>query len=80
MELATERVYELAESDSIEDKGLQRRLLREREEPSHPNKWIRSRDAYRVLCPDDPMRLGKQSHRALDDAMMEGWILKALKS
>ncbi|MDY5678794.1 MAG: hypothetical protein SPF21_02445, partial [Candidatus Methanomethylophilaceae archaeon] len=41
-------------------------------------KEFRSQDAYRVLCPDNPMRLGNQTHRALDDAIMEGWILKTL--
>ena len=79
MELATDRVYELADSDSIEDKELQGRLLRERAESKHPKKWVRSQDAYSVLCPDDPMGLGRQSHRALDDAIMEAWILKVLQ-
>ena len=79
MELATDRVYELADSDFIEDKDLQGRLLRERAESKHPKKWVRSQDAYSVLCPDDPMRLGRQSHRALDDAIMEAWILKVLQ-
>ncbi|MGE4212176.1 MAG: exonuclease domain-containing protein [Candidatus Methanomethylophilaceae archaeon] len=78
MKLATTKVYELADSDSIEDKGLQERLLREREDSPYPEKWVRPQDAYRVLCPDNPMRLGNQTHRALDDAIMEGWILKAL--
>ena len=78
MELATKRVYSLAEDDLISDKMLQERLLREREDSPYSNKWVRSQDAYKVLCPDDPMKIGKQSHRALDDAMMEGWILKRL--
>ncbi len=78
MDMATERVYELCDSDSIEDKGLQQRLIWEREDSQYPLKWVRSQDAYRVLCPDDPMKLGKQSHRALDDAVMEAWILKTL--
>lgn len=73
MELATAKVYELADSDSIADKGLQRRLLREREQsPYSDSKWIRSIDAYRVLCPEDPMGLERMRHRALDDAVMEG--------
>ena len=78
MKLATTKMYELAYSDSIVDKGLQERLLRGREDSPYPEKWVRSQDAYRVLCPDNPMRLGNQTHRALDDAIMEGWILKAL--
>ena len=78
MKLATTKVYELADSDSIEDKGLQERLLREREDSPHPEKWVRSIDAYRVLCPEDPMKLEGMRHRAIDDAVMEGWILKAL--
>ena len=77
MKLATTKVYELADSDSIEDKGLQERLLREREDSYYPEKWVRSIDAYRVLCPEDPMKLEGMRHRAIDDAVMEGWILKA---
>ena len=78
MKLATAKVYELADLDSIEDKGLQERLLREREDFCYPEKWVRSIDAYRVLCPEDPMRLEGMRHRAIDDAVMEGWILGAL--
>lgn len=78
MELATAKVYELADSDSIEDKGLQERLLREREDSYYPEKWVRSIDAYRALCPEDPMGLEGMRHRAIDDAVMEGWILRAL--
>lgn len=74
MDLATKEVMMRARSDSIEDKGLQRRLIED--DDRFPGKWIRSEDAYRVLCPDDPMGLGmRQTHRALDDAVMEGWIL-----
>lgn len=78
MKLASARVYELCEEDSLEDKELQERLLREREESYYPEKWVRSIDAYRALCPEDPMRLEKMMHRAIDDAIMEGWILNAL--
>ena len=78
MKLATTKVYELADSDSIEDKGLQERLLREREESYYPEKWVRSIDAYRALCPEDPMGLEGMRHRAVDDAVMEGWILRTL--
>ena len=78
MELATERVYSLAEDDMIPDKALQERLLREREESYYPNKWIRSIDAYRALCPEDSMGLEGMRHRAIDDAVMEGWVLKTL--
>ena len=80
MKLATTKVYELADSDSIEDKGLQERLLREREDSYYPEKWVRSIDAYRVLCPEDPMGLEGMRHRAIDDAVMEGWILKSLEN
>ena len=73
MDLATDRVYDLAYSDSIKDKVLQRMILDECR--GNPDKWIRSEDAYRVLCPDDPGRLGmRQRHRAMDDAVREGWI------
>ncbi|WP_400232139.1 3'-5' exonuclease [Methanomethylophilus alvi] len=78
MELATKRVYSLAENDIIQDKALRERLLMEREESYYPNKWIRSIDAYRALCPEDPMGLEGMRHRAVDDAVMEGWILRTL--
>ena len=64
--------------ECIEDKGLRERLLREREESYYPEKWVRSIDVYRTLCPGDPMGLEGVRHRALDDAVMEGWILKQL--
>ena len=78
MELATKRVYSLAEDDLIQDKMLQDRLLREREESYYPEKWVRSIDAYRALCPEDPMGLEGMRHRAEDDAVMEGWVLDKL--
>lgn len=78
MGLATKRVYSLTEDDMISDKVLQEKLLREREESYYPNKWIRSIDAYRVLCPEDPMGLEGMRHRAIDDAVMEGWVLKSI--
>ena len=78
MELATKRVHSLAEDDLIQDKMLQDRLLREREESYYPNKWIKSIDAYRALCPEDPMGLEGMRHRAIDDAVMEGWVLRTL--
>ena len=76
MKIATSKVYELCESDSLDDKDLQERLLREREESYYPEKWVRSIDAYRALCPENPMGLEGMRHRAIDDAVMEGWILK----
>ncbi len=78
MDLATKKVMSMARSDSISDKKLQERLLFEEANSPYPNKWVRSEDAYRVLCPDDPMDLEKQTHRALDDAVMEAWILKTI--
>ena len=78
MGLATKRVYSLAGDDLIQNKMLQDRLLREREESYYPNKWIRSIDAYRALCPGDLMGLEGMRHRAIDDAVMEGWVLKTL--
>ena len=78
MKNATSKVYELCESDFLDDKGLQERMLREREESHYPEKWVRSIDAYRALCPEDPMGLEGMRHRAIDDAVMEGWVLSAL--
>ena len=80
MDLATDRIYDLADDDQIEDKELQRRLLMEREVFGQEDKWIRSIDAYRALCPDDPMKLDRMRHRAMDDAVMEAHILKVLCS
>lgn len=43
--------------------------------PDSP-RWLRSEDAYRMACPEDPAGLKfKQTHRALDDAIMEAHIL-----
>lgn len=53
MKNATSKVYELCELDSLDDKELQDRLLREREGSYYPEKWVRSIDAYRALCPED---------------------------
>lgn len=79
MGLATDRIYDMADDNLIEDKELQRRLLNEKEAFGQKNKSIRSIDAYRALCPDDPMKLEKMRHRAMDDAMMEGQILRRLQ-
>ena len=77
MRMATDRVYDLAYSDSISDKVLQRKIMAGRER--YRDKWVPSEDSYRVLCPDDPGRIGmRQRHRAMDDAVREGWILDAL--
>ena len=77
MDMATDRLRVMAHSDAIPDKALQRRLISAWE--SFPDKWVRSLDAYRCLCPDDPVGLdGVQSHRASDDAVMEAHILDAI--
>ena len=78
MKIATSKVYELCEENSLDDKELQERLLRESEDSYYPEKWVRSIDSDRVLCPEDPMKLEGMRHRAIDDAVMEGWILKSL--
>lgn len=43
-------------------------------------KWFRAQKAYDLLCPDNPARVpdGKEEHRALSDAVLEGYILLAL--
>ena len=77
MEFLRKRNKRIAELE-LKDKILQKRLLTEAQR--FPGKWIRSEDAYRVLCPDDPGRIGmRQRHRAIDDAVREGWILRALE-
>ena len=79
MDLATKQVMVRARADTLKDKDLQARLPMEEERSYYPGKWARSEDAYRALCPDNPMGLGdKQTHRALDDAMMEEWIPRSL--
>lgn len=39
--------------------------------------WLKAQDAYDILCPDNPAQLpeGLEQHRALSDAVCEGWIL-----
>ena len=54
MDMASEKVYELADADLISDKGLQRYLLENRANSRYDHCWARSNDAYHVLCPDDP--------------------------
>lgn len=41
--------------------------------------WVSAQKAYDVLCPDNPANLpdGREEHRALSDAVMEGYILLA---
>lgn len=40
-------------------------------------RWVSAQVAYNTLCPDNPSGLegGRELHRALDDAVMEGHIL-----
>ena len=40
-------------------------------------RWMTAQEAYDLLCPDNPAQVpeGKEEHRALSDAMFEGWIL-----
>lgn len=40
-------------------------------------RWLRAQEAYDRLCPDNPADLpgGVEQHRALSDAICEGWIL-----
>lgn len=78
MDLATEEVHRRLDEDLIPDAALRARLLMD--EQWFPGKWTRAIDAYRVLCPDDPAgRNGTQSHRALDDAVQEAWVLRAIQ-
>ncbi|MDR1404097.1 MAG: 3'-5' exonuclease [Candidatus Methanoplasma sp.] len=43
------------------------------------NKWPRLEEAYAVLCPDDPARIGGvQDHRALSDARVASHVLVEL--
>lgn len=43
-------------------------------------KWFSAQTAYDMLCPDNPANLpeGKEQHRALSDAVVEGHILLRL--
>lgn len=40
-------------------------------------KWFRAQEAYDLLCPDNPANVpeGIEQHRALSDAVLEGFIL-----
>jgi|GEM_PF-4086743 len=64
MDLATKQVMVRARAYTLKDKDLQARQPMEEERSYYPGKWSRSEDAYRALFPDD--------------AMMVGWILRAL--
>lgn len=39
--------------------------------------WLKAQEMYDQLCPDNPAAVpdGKEEHRALSDAVLEGWIL-----
>ena len=37
--------------------------------------YVKAQQMYDWLCPDDPAGMGKERHRALDDAIFEGHIL-----
>lgn len=43
-------------------------------------RWLRAQEAYDRLCPENPAELprGVEQHRALSDAICEGWILVRL--
>lgn len=40
-------------------------------------RWFKAQEAYDLLCPDNPANVpdGKEQHRALSDAVLEGFIL-----
>lgn len=40
-------------------------------------RWFKAQEAYDLLCPDNPANVpdGREQHRALSDAVVEGWIL-----
>lgn len=43
-------------------------------------KWPKLEVAYKMLCPEDPADIhGKQDHRALSDAVVASYVLKALR-
>lgn len=41
------------------------------------DKWLSAQKAYDILCPENPARVpdGREEHRALSDACLEGYIL-----
>ena len=43
-------------------------------------RWLKAQEAYDTLCPDNPAQLpeGREQHRALSDAVCEGWIMLRL--
>lgn len=43
-------------------------------------RWLKAQEAYDILCPDNPAQLpeGREQHRALSDAVCEGWIMLRL--
>ena len=80
MPMATEAVMRMVDDGVIADRQLSDRLRREFARTKYAEKWVRSIDAYTVLCPDDPMGMkGRQTHRAIDDAIMEAHILDSIR-
>lgn len=82
MDLATAACYDVCQDnnqiDNIPTDEGHYTALRVQDEFSYrPDKWVRSYDAYRILCYDDPAGLRKtgQTHTALKDAEMEAYIL-----
>ena len=44
---------------------------------SESGRWFKAQEAYDLLCPDNPAHVpeGREQHRALSDAVLEGFIL-----
>ena len=52
-------------------------IMKECADHYNGGRWFKAQEAYDQLCPDNPAALPdkKEEHRALSDAVMEGWIL-----
>ena len=55
-------------------------IMEECAEKYNKGRWFKAQEAYNMLCPDNPARVpnGKEEHRALSDAILEGYILLRL--
>lgn len=78
-DVTREAICDMLDRDKISNTPLKEKLIDHRRK--YPDWIFRSEDAYKVFCADDPANLGmKQQHRAMDDAVREGWIMVRVAS
>lgn len=78
MVLASQRIREMFEAGETPEKFHSYLAKKDWENEELHTRSVAATVAYEILCPDNPMSLDRQSHRALNDAVMEAHILKKL--